>query len=66
MQWRKTSLAQHETLALATLLQIETAPFDDVESCATDEYMDFAIQLDQKMETLLSMAPRTANYTIPP
>jgi hypothetical protein len=65
LQWRTTSHAQHETLALAIMLRINTEPFDDAMISVTSDFQQVQSRLDQKMQMLLSMIAQESDYAIP-
>jgi hypothetical protein len=65
LQWRATAHAQHETLALAILLGINTEPFDDAMISVTSDFQQVQSRLDQKMQMLLSMIAQVSEYAIP-
>lgn len=65
VQWRNTTHLQHETLALATLLQLNTDPFDDLEISTATQSTAAEVDLDKKMQILLSLIASTSDHAIP-
>ena len=65
LRWRTTSHEQHETLALAILLQIDTKPFDDAMISVSSDFQQDQGRLDRKMQMLLSEISRKAKDAIP-
>ena len=65
LRWRSTSHKQHETLAMAILLQIDTTPFDDAMISARSDFQKDQYRLDQKMQILLTEISRRSKDVIP-
>ena len=65
LRWRTTSHQQHETLALAILLRIDTKPFDDAMISVRSDFQQDQGRLDQKMQILLSEISRKSKDAIP-
>jgi hypothetical protein len=69
LQWRTTEHPQHETLALATLLNINTAPFADSSNTAigfaADAKSELDKKLDNRMKELLSILAQRNPCAIP-
>ena len=63
VQWRDTSYSQHETLALATLLDLDTDPYADTSNTTTEAAYDRA-KCDELMQMLLGALD--AKRAIPP
>ena len=65
LRWRTTSYRQHETLALAILLQIDTKPFDDAMISVGSDFQQDQGRHDQKMQNLLSEISKESKDAIP-
>lgn len=65
VQWRTTAHLQHETLALATLLDVDTDAFADASNTKGGPKYDRA-DLDQRMQKLLDLLSARSPCPIPP
>ena len=65
LQWGTTSRAHHESLAIATLQNMDTEPFDDVYSESIYEAQNALCDLYQKMQTLIARIAKTSITAIP-
>ncbi|MCJ1445542.1 MAG: hypothetical protein MMC23_006047 [Stictis urceolatum] len=63
-QWRTTSHLHHETLALATLMNLDTTWFADTSNATMGDHKNQRI-LDKQMRKLLDMLAQSPNYPIP-
>ena len=65
VQWRTTSYTQHETLALATLFNLNTDPFADTSNTTNDAEYDEP-KCDKLMQKLLEALDSQPQSAIPP
>jgi hypothetical protein len=65
VQWRTTSHRQHETLALATLLRLNTDHFYDSEIVPANQSEAIQARLDEKMQSLLNLIALASERAIP-
>lgn len=65
LEWRNTSVPEHETQAIATLLRLDTDPFDDTMFNNSFEAQPPESSLDRKMQTLLKLMNDASDQAIP-